>query len=211
MVQERAEERVGADSSAAGSAPPRMRLTADDRRDQILEAGRRLFAERPYADVSTTDVAEAAGTVRTNVHYHFGTKRGLYLAVLRQFGQLAELPPGGAARATGPAELDRVFSRWLDVLEANPQMIRMTISALAPGADPEEAEVMRAGLRAWEDRLLIVLALQDTPATRALIRSFQGLVSAAVTEWLDKGQLSKEQVRRLMTRTLLAAVNDRQV
>lgn len=207
-MQERTGEPVGTDGTAAAGSPPRTRLTADDRRDQILKAGRRLFADRPYAEVSTTDVAEAAGTIRTNVHYHFGTKRGLYLAVLRQFGQLAELPQESAARMTGPAELDRLFARWLDVLEANPEMIRMTISALAPGADPEVAEVMRAGLRAWEDRLLFVLALQDTPTTRALVRSFQGLVSLAVTEWLDKGQLTKEQVLRLMTKTLLAALDE---
>ncbi|MFR9805104.1 TetR/AcrR family transcriptional regulator [Pseudonocardia sp. RS010] len=182
----------------------RVRLDPDDRREQILEAAQRLFAERPYSSVSTTDLAAAAGTTRTNLHYYFGTKRALYLEVLRRFGQLPELPSPGSVRATGPAELERLFARWLDVLERNPQTIMTMIGTVAPGADPEVEAVFRDGMRAWEDRLLAVLELRDEPATRAMIRSFQGMVSSAIAEWLNGGTLTKQQVHGLLVRTLLA-------
>ncbi len=188
--------------TTAGGSGRRIRLDADDRREQILEAARRLFAERPYPSVSTTDLATAAGTTRTNLHYYFGTKRGLYLEVLREFGQLPALPAASAARATGPAELDRLFARWLDVLEQNPQTIMTMIGTVAPGSDPEVEAVFRDGMRAWEDRLIAVLEMRDDPSTRAMIRSFQGMVSAAIAEWLHAGAMTKAQVHALLTRTL---------
>lgn len=195
-------------AAAAGETGRRIRLDADDRRDQILEGARRLFAERPYSSVSTTELATAAGTTRTNLHYYFGTKRGLYLEVLREFGQLPALPAEGARRATGPAELSRLFARWLDVLEQHPQTIMTMIGTAAPGADPEVEAVFRDGLRAWEDRLIAVLELRDEPSTRALIRAYQGMVSTAIAEWLRSGSMTKAQVHNLLTRTLLCIADE---
>lgn len=184
------------------SVARRVRLDADDRREQILIAAQRLFAERPYSSVSTTDLSEAAGTTRTNLHYYFGTKRELYLEVLRRFGRLPALPPG-SGRATGERELRRLFARWLDVLEQNRETIMTMIGAGSVGADPDVEAVFQEGLRAWEDRLLAVLTLPDTVANRARIRSFQGMVSAAIVQWLRAGTLSKAQVHELFLTSLL--------
>jgi TetR/AcrR family transcriptional regulator len=53
-----------------------------DRRRTILEAATELFAERGYAGVSFPDIASAAGTHKTTIRYHFGSKDDLYIAVL---------------------------------------------------------------------------------------------------------------------------------
>jgi AcrR family transcriptional regulator len=188
-------------SSGAGR---RVRLDADDRRDQILTAARRLFAERPYAEVSTVELAEAAGTTRTNVHYYFGTKRALYLEVLRLFGRLPGPPVPRASRPGVEASVQRLFARWLDVLEQNPQQILTMIRAVASHGDQDVEALFTQSLTAWEDRLIAVLELADDTATRARIRSFQGLVSAAVVEWLDRGTLTKADVHDLLTSTLTA-------
>lgn len=183
-------------------AGPRVRLDADDRREQILAAAQRLFAVRAYETVSTSDLAAAAGTTRTNLHYYFGTKRGLYLDVLRRFGRLP--PPPAASRATGVEEIDRLFARWLDVVERNRETFITMVNAANPHADPDIEQVLRDGKRAWEDRLLAVLALPDTRVNRATIRAFQGLVSSAMDEWLRRGTLAKPEVHRLLTRALLS-------
>ncbi|HEY2204310.1 MAG TPA: TetR/AcrR family transcriptional regulator [Pseudonocardia sp.] len=179
----------------------RIRLDADDRREQILAAAQRLFAERAYESVSTTELADAAGTTRTNLHYYFGTKRGLYLEVLRRFGRLPALP--GVKGATGEREVERLFARWLDVIEENRETYVSMVRATGPLSDPDVEHVLRKGMQAWEDRLLLVLELPDTAANRALIRSFQGLVSSATYEWLRRGTLAKNDVRRLLTSSLI--------
>lgn len=180
----------------------RLRLDAEDRREQILAAAQRLFAERSYSSVSTTELATAAGTTRTLLHYHFGTKRELYLEVLRRFGRLPALP-SPAGRSTGAQEVRRLFLRWLTTLEENRETIMTMIGAGSLGADHDVVELFQEGMRAWEDRLLAVLVLADTPTNRGRIRSFQGMVSAAIVQWLREGTLTKEQVHEALVATLL--------
>ncbi|WP_280268321.1 TetR/AcrR family transcriptional regulator [Nocardia wallacei] len=51
-------------------------------RAALEDAGRRLFAERGYANVSAEEIVSAAGVTRGALHHHYGDKRGLFLAVL---------------------------------------------------------------------------------------------------------------------------------
>ncbi|MGQ0658329.1 MAG: TetR/AcrR family transcriptional regulator [Chromatiales bacterium] len=50
----------------------------------ILKAAERLFCERGYDGVSVQDIAAAAGGSRANIFHHFGSKEGLYLAVMQE-------------------------------------------------------------------------------------------------------------------------------
>jgi AcrR family transcriptional regulator len=62
------------------------------RRDAIIEAATELFAERGYNGVSVQEIADAAGTHKTTVLYHFDTKDALHEAVLEQaLGKVAEI------------------------------------------------------------------------------------------------------------------------
>ena len=87
------------------TAVRRRRLSPDQRREQILVAAERLFAERPYVDVSTTELAAAAGVARGLLNHYFGDKRALYLEVVRRAALLPTLEdvplaylPGNATR-----------------------------------------------------------------------------------------------------------------
>lgn len=57
------------------SAPePRWRrLEPDQRREQILACATELFGERPFASVSTTELAARAGVARGLINHYFGT------------------------------------------------------------------------------------------------------------------------------------------
>src|SRR5919106_1020170 len=54
----------------------------DDRRDELLMIGRRLFSERPYDALSIDELAREAGISKGLLYYYFGSKRGYYLAVI---------------------------------------------------------------------------------------------------------------------------------
>jgi TetR/AcrR family transcriptional regulator len=57
-----------------------------------VDAATELFAERGYAGVSVQEIADAAGTHKTTVLYHFDTKEALHEAVLAQaLGRVAEI------------------------------------------------------------------------------------------------------------------------
>jgi len=55
---------------------------ATDTQLQILEAARSCLLADGYARLSTRKVADAAGVPLSQIHYHFGGKQGLVLALL---------------------------------------------------------------------------------------------------------------------------------
>jgi AcrR family transcriptional regulator len=68
-------------SMAANQTAPRTRMSADERREQVLEAATRAFARTGYAGTSTDAVAREAGVSQPYVVRMFGTKLDLFLAV----------------------------------------------------------------------------------------------------------------------------------
>ncbi len=51
-------------------------------RDQLILAAGKLFAEQGFDSTSTRSIALASGANLAAIHYHFGSKQALYLAVL---------------------------------------------------------------------------------------------------------------------------------
>ena len=82
----------------------------------LVETAGELFAERGYADTTGKAICERAGVNMAAVNYHFGSRDGLYLEVLREVHQrivslafLRELARG----ALPPEEKLRAFLREL--------------------------------------------------------------------------------------------------
>lgn len=62
---------------------------AEDTRQAILQAASRVFADKGYARATTRALAEAAEVNEVTLFRHFGSKEGLFAAVLAEFGGLA--------------------------------------------------------------------------------------------------------------------------
>ncbi len=65
--------------TAAGRAP---RPDGQATRQRLLEVACQMFAERGYADTTSKEICERAGTPLASVNYHFGSRDALYAAVL---------------------------------------------------------------------------------------------------------------------------------
>jgi AcrR family transcriptional regulator len=57
-------------------------MTGKERREQLLDIGRRLFAERGFEGTSIEEIAVQAGVSKPVVYEHFGGKEGLYAVVV---------------------------------------------------------------------------------------------------------------------------------
>ena len=68
--------------TSAPNSPPRTRMTGKQRREQLLEIGRSLFAERGFDATSVEEIAAKAGVSKPVVYEHFGGKEGLYAVVV---------------------------------------------------------------------------------------------------------------------------------
>jgi AcrR family transcriptional regulator len=94
-------------------------LGTQERREQILGAGRVLFLSRRYDQVSMDDVASEAGVSKGLVFHYFTSKRDLYVALVQEaaveFLEATNVPEGTepiAMLATG-------LGRYLDYVEAS--------------------------------------------------------------------------------------------
>src|SRR5258705_4687329 len=64
------------------SRPGKRRMTGKERRQQLLDIGRRLFAERGFGGTSIEEIAAQTGVSKPVVYEHFGGKEGLYAVVV---------------------------------------------------------------------------------------------------------------------------------
>ncbi|MEV6284533.1 TetR/AcrR family transcriptional regulator [Kribbella sp. NPDC051770] len=69
------------------ATPARRRLSADDRRKQLVGIGLMMLRTQPIHDLSIDAVAAEAGISRGLLFHYFPTKRDFYIAVMRAAGR----------------------------------------------------------------------------------------------------------------------------
>ena len=187
----------------AASVPRYTRLAAEDRRGQILAEARRLFSDRPYASVSTQEIAAAAGVRRGLLNHYFGTKRALYLEVVRDM-LAVPAPPMPEQLAGRPLEdvWSDAVDRWLTMVERNRGLW------LAAMRDPELEPVLDDAREASARNVLRIVGAPDTPRLRAFVRAYGAGAETATIEWLARDRLTRPQVHDLLVRSLLVLARE---
>ncbi|MCX2183178.1 TetR/AcrR family transcriptional regulator [Streptomyces sp. SKN60] len=112
---------TGSASSTSEQKPRRgrrVRMTGAERREQLLDIGRTLFAEKGFEGTSVEEIAAKAGVSKPVVYEHFGGKEGLYAVVVdREMRQLLDMVTG-ALTAGHPRELlEQAAFALLDYIE----------------------------------------------------------------------------------------------
>lgn len=115
------------------SASLTPRRSQEDRsratRAALVEAGRRLFAERGYAAVSAEELVAAAGVTRGALVHHYGGKQGLFEAVLEEV-EVENTAEVQAAMQAAPDLMSGMLAAlgvFLDLCQ-RPDVVRITIS-----------------------------------------------------------------------------------
>jgi len=122
----------------------RQRLTAQARRQAVLDTAGRVFSKSSYRGATTAEIAREAGISEPILYRHFGSKRDLYLACLdeawRAFREVAEeaiaADPESCLGAIGDAYMAK---------RARIRMVDLWIQALT---EASEDRVIAAALRA---------------------------------------------------------------
>jgi len=109
--------------------PTRARMTAAERREQLVDIARGLFAERGFDGTSIEEIAARAGVSKPVVYEHFGGKEGLYAVVVdREVRQLLGMMQDSLADAAHPrALLEQAASALLDYIEQAPDGFRILV------------------------------------------------------------------------------------
>lgn len=170
-------------------------------REALLVAGREAFAANRFDEVSIVAVAKSVGAAAGSVGYHFGDKRGFYLAVLAQasdefWGRLLELHGPAFERLVAGLDL------FLDLAESQPRAFEALI---ADTADPEVRQIHHA----HRDRVAHALALEitnteSTPVLQTALNGCLSFIEGSVVYWLNSQSIPRDVLREL----LIAAVNN---
>lgn len=133
-----------------------------DSRGLILSAARLEFGQRGYAGGRVNRIAGSAGVNKQLIFYYFGSKAGLFKAVVESASR--DLAPEGDAEtgASGPLEqLRALLESAFTSLTANADLLRATVLVSEPG---EGSRAPLAGqLARWAERI------------RGLVSDAQGL------------------------------------
>jgi AcrR family transcriptional regulator len=124
-----------------------VRLSAAERRDDVLDAAMIEFSEKGYEGTSTEDIAKRAGISQPYLFRLFGTKKELYKAtVSRCFRETLEMFQRAAEGLRGEAALKAIGGAYMDQLHTDRTWLRAQMQAYASASDdPEIRAVVRAG------------------------------------------------------------------
>jgi len=160
----------------------RERRDGGETRTLILAAAREVLLRDGYARLSTRSVADAADVPLSQIHYHFGSKQQLILAVLEAQNQ--RLLERQAEMFAGPEPLWVRWQRACEFLEIDlaSGYVRILQELIAASwSDPELAGPVRDQLRGWFDLLSDVAARSSTaigglgPFTPSEVAALMGL------------------------------------
>ncbi|GGQ77690.1 TetR/AcrR family transcriptional regulator [Streptomyces asoensis] len=191
----------------------RRRLSTQERREQLLSVGARLFSESPYDDVWIEQVAEIAGVSRGLLYHYFPTKREFFAAVVERESErmlrMTAAVPGVPVREQLVSGLDT----YLEYVETHAHGYRAFHRADAAG-DQAVRKVYRRALAAQEQQMLAALGadpefgavLEGRPDMRLAVRGWLAFTTAVCLEWLRGSDLSRDQVRELCARALLGVI-----
>jgi AcrR family transcriptional regulator len=123
--------REARDGSAGRAAPPgrRTRMTGKERREQLLDVGRKLFAAKGFEGTSVEEIAATAQVSKPVVYEHFGGKEGLYAVVVdREIRTLLEAITVSLATEQHPRVLlEHAALALLDYIENSTDGFRILV------------------------------------------------------------------------------------
>jgi AcrR family transcriptional regulator len=145
----------------------RPRLTADERREQLIAAAIREFAEQGYQAASTAAIARRAGISQPYIYALFPSKQDLFIAVHDEVvGRIRRAFAEAATRGSTPDEKLERMGEVYPTLIADRHALRAQLYTYATGDPVIQAHVARC----YRDLYDEVIRLSGAP--RAQVSMF---------------------------------------
>jgi AcrR family transcriptional regulator len=158
----------------------RRRLSADDRRRQLVGIGLAKIVETPIQDLSMDDIATEAGISRGLLFHYFPTKTDYYLACIAAAGRRILRNTAPDEDLPGEQQVEMVTRLMVEQIERR----RGFYLALVHGhgvADPRVSEVMDSVRDGSTAR--VVQALGVPPRQRDVVRAWWAYTEDRALTW----------------------------
>ncbi len=173
-------------------------MSGQERRAQLLDVGRSVFAELGYEATSIEEIAKRARITKPVVYEHFGGKEGLYAVVVdREVRRLVELITS-ALQADHPRILaEQAALAFLTYIEEEPDGFKILVRD-SPIASSGGTLASVIGDIAAEVEHILVSEFKkrgfDTKVAPIYSRALVGMVALVGQWWLDVGKPKREVV-----------------
>src|SRR5579883_2089014 len=199
----------------------RTRMRGEERRELILQSAKRVFARSTYAEASTGELARESGVTEPMLYKHFGSKKGLFLAVLGEFSAqfLRLLQERSAHRAEKDVldALEHVVTDYRAAIKADLEIQRILFQAVIESGDPDIAHCVSGHNRKVYGLIhqLVEQAQQDgllDPAvsSEAAAWGYMGMILAIQYSLMLNLSSEVAQVQEEMSRVWLRGLRTRQ-
>ncbi|MCK9823583.1 TetR/AcrR family transcriptional regulator [Nocardioides cavernae] len=160
--------------------PVRRRLSAQDRRRQLVAIGLAKIVEKPIQDLPMDDIAAEAGISRGLLFHYFPTKTDFYLACIAAAGRRMLRTTAPDEDLSGEAQVEMTTRLMVEQIERR----RDFYLALVHGhgvADPRVTEVMDSVREGSTDR--VVTALGVPAHQRDVVRAWWAYTEDRALTW----------------------------
>ena len=176
----------------------KVRMTGQERREQLLTVGRSLFAQKGFEAVSVEEIAAKADVSKPVVYEHFGGKEGLYAVLVdREMNDLlvsiSEALTAGSARAL----LEQAGMALFDYIESTPDGFRIMVRDSPVSQSSGSFASLIVDIAAQVEHLLArEFESHDISTKYAAVYSqaLVGMVALTGQWWLDVRKPGKEDV-----------------
>ncbi|WAZ25656.1 TetR/AcrR family transcriptional regulator [Streptomyces cinnabarinus] len=183
-------------------------------RDAILDTAGELMARHGYAATSISMISAACGLPVSSLYWHFGSKDGIYVAVLERARTtlLAALPPPQVPGRDLDERLEAFLAEVGDAFQRHQPSVRLLlglgmVQQDATAAAVAEVRHYRDALTQWaRDALSCVFGLRDRPEVADELARFTLRMASgtAVARWFDAGAALETGALRVALRALAA-------
>ncbi|WP_433338838.1 TetR/AcrR family transcriptional regulator [Spirillospora sp. CA-294931] len=174
-------------------------MTGKERREQLLDIGRKLFAERGLDGTSVEEIASAAGVSKPVVYEHFGGKEGLYAVVVdREFENLLALVTEAVASAIHyRGKLEKAALALLEYIDENTDGFRILVRDSHGGTGTGSFASLLSEI-AGEVEYVLVQEFDrhdyDDKFAPMYAQMLVGMVALTGQWWLDERKPKREEV-----------------
>ncbi|MFD4368345.1 TetR family transcriptional regulator [Rhodococcus sp. NPDC058521] len=173
-------------------------MTGTERRQQLIEIGRALFAERGYEAASIEEIAQRANVSKPVVYEHFGGKEGLYAVVVdREMSRLLEMVMSSLTQHRSRVRVERVALALLTYVEEHTDGFRILVRDSPVSApDGTYSSLLNEAINKVAHLLASDFSKRgfDPGLATLYAQALVGMVSTTATWWLDVRTPSKEVV-----------------